>query len=62
MGASNGGAMRVAPAGLVHPGDIKGAVRAAAVTCRPNHFTSIGVSGAGAITPLRGATPRGTPR
>lgn len=49
VGASNGGAMRVAPAGLVHPGDIEGAVRAAAVTCRPSHFTSIGVSAAGAI-------------
>ncbi|WP_182353537.1 ADP-ribosylglycohydrolase family protein [Flaviflexus huanghaiensis] len=49
MGASNGGAMRVAPAGLVHPGDVEGAVRAAAVTCRPSHFTSIGVSGAGAV-------------
>lgn len=49
MGASNGGAMRVAPAGLVHPGDVEGAVRAAAITCRPSHFTSIGVAGAGAI-------------
>ncbi len=49
VGASNGGAMRVAPAGLVHPGDIAAAVRAAAVTCRPSHFTSIGVAGAGAI-------------
>ena len=49
MGASNGGAMRIAPAGLVHPGDVEAAVRAAAVTCRPSHFTSIGVSGAGAI-------------
>ncbi|MFH5824531.1 ADP-ribosylglycohydrolase family protein [Georgenia sp. AZ-5] len=49
VGASNGGAMRVAPAGLVHPGDIEAAVRVAAVTCQPSHFTSIGVSGAGAI-------------
>ncbi|QYG13160.1 ADP-ribosylglycohydrolase family protein [Microbacterium sp. PAMC22086] len=49
MGTSNGGAMRVAPAGLVYPGDIEGAVHAAAVTCRPSHFTNVGVSGAGAI-------------
>lgn len=49
MGTSNGGAMRVAPAGLVHPGDIESAVRAAAITCRPSHFTNVGVSGAGAI-------------
>lgn len=49
MGASNGGAMRVAPAGLVHPGDVEAAVEAAAVTCQPSHFTSVGVAGAGAI-------------
>lgn len=48
-GASNGGAMRVAPAGLVNPGNIAAAVRTAAITCQPSHFTSIGVSGAGAI-------------
>lgn len=48
-GASNGGAMRVAPAGLIHPGDVTAAVEAASITCRPSHFTSIGVSGAGAI-------------
>jgi ADP-ribosylglycohydrolase len=49
MGTSNGGAMRVAPAGLVHPGDVAGAVRDAAITCQPSHFTNVGVSGAGAI-------------
>lgn len=49
MGTSNGGAMRVAPAGLIHPGDPAGAVRDAAISCQPSHFTSVGVSGAGAI-------------
>lgn len=49
QGTSNGGAMRVAPAGLVHPGDPAAAVAAAAITCRPSHHTSIGVAGAGAI-------------
>ncbi|WP_417512520.1 ADP-ribosylglycohydrolase family protein [Microbacterium sp.] len=49
VGASNGGAMRVAPVGLVHPGDIEGAVRAAHLTCVPSHNTNIGVSGAAAI-------------
>lgn len=49
VGTTNGGSMRVAPAGLVHPGDPTAAVHAAAVTCMPSHFTSIGVSGAGAI-------------
>lgn len=48
-GATNGGAMRVSPCGLVHPGDIQAAVLAAATTCRPTHFTSLGVSGAAAI-------------
>lgn len=49
MGTSNGGAMRVAPAGLVHPGDVEGAVEAAAVTCQVSHYTRQGVAGAGAI-------------
>ncbi|GAA2875784.1 ADP-ribosylglycohydrolase family protein [Nonomuraea rubra] len=49
QGASNGGAMRVAPAGLVHPGDVEGAVRAAHLTCVPSHHTNIGVAGAAAI-------------
>jgi len=49
QGTSNGGAMRVAPVGMVHPGDPEAAVMAAATTCRPSHFTSVGVAGAGAI-------------
>jgi len=49
QGTSNGGAMRVAPVGMVHPGDPEAAVRAAATTCRPSHFTSVGVAGAAAV-------------
>lgn len=49
QGTSNGGAMRVAPAGLVHPGDPAAAVEAAAITCRPSHSTSVGVAGAAAV-------------
>lgn len=49
MGATNGAAMRVSPAGMVHPGDIEAAVLSAATTCRPTHFTSLGVSAAAAI-------------
>lgn len=49
MGSSNGGAMRVGPAGLVHPGDVHAAVRAAHLTCVPSHHTDIGVAGAGSI-------------
>jgi ADP-ribosylglycohydrolase len=49
MGASNGAAMRVAPAGLVYPGDIESAVRLAWTTCQPTHDTQIAAAGAGAI-------------
>lgn len=49
MGATNGSAMRVAPAGLVHPGDIESAVRLAWVNCQPTHMTQIAAAGAGAI-------------
>jgi ADP-ribosylglycohydrolase len=49
MGATNGAAMRVAPAGLVHPGDIESAVRLAWLTARLTHDTQIAASGAGAI-------------
>jgi len=49
MGATNGAAMRVAPAGLVHPGDIENAVRLAWLTARLTHDTQIAASGAGAI-------------
>lgn len=49
MGTTNGAAMRVAPAGLIHPGDIEGAVRLAWVTCCPTHDTQIAAAGAGAI-------------
>lgn len=49
FGTTNGAAMRVAPAGLVHPGDIDSAVRLAWITARPTHDTQIAMAGAGAI-------------
>lgn len=49
FGASNGASMRVAPAGLVHPGDIERAVALAWQTSRPTHDTQIAAAGAGAI-------------
>jgi ADP-ribosylglycohydrolase len=49
MGVTNGAAMRVAPAGLINPGDIEGAVETAWVTCQPTHDTQIAAAGAGAI-------------
>lgn len=48
-GTSNGAAMRVAPAGLAHPGDPEAAVRDAFITCLPSHNTNLGVAGAAAI-------------
>lgn len=48
-GTSNGAAMRVAPAGLRHPGDLHAAIADALTTCRPSHLTNIGVAGAGAV-------------
>jgi ADP-ribosylglycohydrolase len=49
FGATNGAAMRIAPAGLVYPGDIEGAVQLAWTTSRPTHDTQIAAAGAGAI-------------
>lgn len=49
MGVTNGAAMRVAPAGLIHPGDIEKAVQTAWITCQPTHDTQIAAAGAGAI-------------
>jgi ADP-ribosylglycohydrolase len=49
FGTTNGAAMRIAPAGLVHPGDIEAAVQLAWITSRPTHDTQIAIAGAGAI-------------
>ena len=49
MGTTNGASMRVAPAGLIHPGDIEAAVWTAWISAKPTHNTQIAASGAGAI-------------
>jgi ADP-ribosylglycohydrolase len=46
VGITNGAAMRVAPAGLIHPGRIGAACRQAFVTCMPAHDTDVAVSAA----------------
>ena len=51
FGTTNGAAMRIAPAGLVYPGDLEGAVRLAWLTSRPTHDTQIAASGAGPSPP-----------
>jgi len=49
IGSTNGSAMRVAPTGLIHPGDIEGACQEALLTCIPSHNTQIAISSACAI-------------
>lgn len=46
VGTTNGAAMRVAPAGLIHPGDVGAACRQALVTCLPSHDTTVAISAA----------------
>ncbi|SFU93830.1 ADP-ribosylglycohydrolase family protein [Pseudoduganella namucuonensis] len=46
VGTTNGAAMRVAPAGLLHPGRIDAACRAALVTCFPSHDTDVAIAAA----------------
>ncbi|MDI9465548.1 MAG: ADP-ribosylglycohydrolase family protein [Bacillota bacterium] len=48
-GVSNGAAMRVAAAGLIHPSDLDGAVKTAIAMTAPSHGTQIGYAGACAI-------------
>ena len=48
-GDTNGAPMRIAPIGLLHPGDIAAAVRDTATVCMPTHFTQPAVSGAAAV-------------
>jgi ADP-ribosylglycohydrolase len=46
IGTTNGAAMRVAPAGLIHPGRIEAACAQAVVTCLPSHDTAVAISAA----------------
>lgn len=48
-GDTNGAAMRVSPVGLIHPGDLEGAVADACLSAIPTHNTDIGFSGAAAV-------------
>ncbi len=49
-GDTNGAPMRIAPIGLLHPGDIEGAVADTVTVCMPTHFTQPAVSGAAAVS------------
>jgi ADP-ribosylglycohydrolase len=48
-GATNGAAMRIAPAGLVNPGDPENAARLAVQVSLPTHGTQVAISAAAAI-------------
>ncbi len=48
-GDTNGAPMRISPIGLLHPGDISGAVADTVTVCMPTHFTQPAVSGAAAV-------------
>lgn len=47
--ASNGSAMKIAPAGLFFPGDVERAVQAAITICRPTHNNNLSINGACAV-------------
>jgi len=49
FGDTNGASMRVSVVGLIHPGDVEGAVKDAYLSCIPTHNTDVAVSGAAAI-------------
>lgn len=48
-GDTNGAAMRVSPVGLIHLGDLEGAVRDAHIACIPTHNTDVAISGAASV-------------
>ncbi|WAC71564.1 ADP-ribosylglycohydrolase family protein [Roseateles sp. SL47] len=49
MGTTNGSAMRVAPVGLIHPGDLTATCEQAFITCLPSHDTEVAISAACSI-------------
>lgn len=49
-GDTNGAPMRIAPIGLLHPGDVAAAVQDTVIVCMPTHFTQPAVSGAAAVS------------
>ncbi|HHV08287.1 MAG TPA: ADP-ribosylglycohydrolase family protein [Firmicutes bacterium] len=50
FGDTNGAAMRISPVGMIHPGDVKGAVADTELCCLPTHGTSVAISGAAAVS------------
>jgi ADP-ribosylglycohydrolase len=48
-GDTNGASMRISPVGLIHPGDLEGAISDAHTACIPTHNTDVAISGAAAV-------------
>lgn len=48
-GDTSGGAMRISPVALIHPGNPEAAIEDAIVACTPTHFTDTAISGACAV-------------
>ena len=60
--ATNGSAMKIFPAGLLHPGDPDGAIRDAVTLCLPTHNNAASLSGACAVAAaVAAAAGGGTP-
>lgn len=59
IGTTNGAAMRVAPVGLLHPGDPWAACEQALSTCLPSHDTDVAISAACAIAAATAAAVSG---
>ncbi|MBI9044251.1 MAG: ADP-ribosylglycohydrolase family protein [Anaerolineaceae bacterium] len=49
FGDTDGAAMRISPIGLIHPGDVEGAILDAYRSCIPTHRTGVAISGAAAV-------------
>lgn len=55
-GSTNGAAMRAAPVGFLHPGDLKATVDEIEITCIPTHNTNVAISAASAVACAVSAT------
>jgi ADP-ribosylglycohydrolase len=49
MGDTNGAAMKISPAGIVHPGDYDAVINDVEEICIPTHNTNIAIAGASAV-------------
>jgi ADP-ribosylglycohydrolase len=49
QGDTNGAAMKISPAGIVHPGDYDAVIKDVEEICIPTHNTNIAISGASAV-------------